>query len=169
LRSPPGLSFALVQMLVLRVLVPRSNCCFALDQPLFSFDKKSEPILMICPRCRSDNCLRSRRITLSHYILSAIDFRVWRCQMCENKFYARRVALPFSFYVHCPRCGNFDLDRVSRHRVDWGTFVGLKRMLGWPAYRCNPCRRKFFSIMVFRRIVPSTLPSKISRVTTIST
>jgi hypothetical protein len=36
--------------------------------------------------------------------------------------------------------------------------VFLKRFLGFPAYRCDPCRQRFFSIRPYRRILPSTVP-----------
>jgi len=65
------------------------------------------------------------------------------------------VAVAFLGYAHCPRCGNFALDRISRDRVEKGTLVALKRFLGFPAYRCAPCRERFFSTLPYRRIVPS--------------
>jgi len=68
------------------------------------------------------------------------------------------VALPFARYAHCSRCGNFDLLHITRDRVDYGTLVFVKRFLGFPAYRCDPCRQKFFSVLPHRKIVPSTLP-----------
>jgi hypothetical protein len=33
--------------------------------------------------------------------------------------------------------------------------ISLKRFLGFPAYRCSPCRERFFSALPYRRIVPS--------------
>jgi hypothetical protein len=54
--------------------------------------------------------------------------------------------------VHCPRCGNLDLQRVSRERVVEDLFAPLKRAVHLPAYRCDPCRLRFFSLRPFRRI-----------------
>jgi len=113
---------------------------------------------MICPICRSGNCYRSHRTSLFDYAGTTFGVRPWRCHACERRFYAGVVALSFFGFVHCPRCGNFDLEHVSGNRVNWGILIGLKRWLGFPAYRCDPCRRKFFSVLPFRRIVPSTLP-----------
>jgi hypothetical protein len=56
------------------------------------------------------------------------------------------------FYVHCPHCGNLDLQRVSRERVVEDLLASLKRLLRIPAYRCDPCRLRFFSVRPFRRI-----------------
>jgi hypothetical protein len=67
------------------------------------------------------------------------------------------VAIPFAYYAHCPKCGNFDLGRIGRERVENGGLVFVKRKLGFPAYRCDPCRHKFFSLRPFRRILPSTV------------
>jgi hypothetical protein len=69
------------------------------------------------------------------------------------------VAIPFTRYAHCPRCGNFDLQHITRDRVDQGTLPSVKRFLGFPAYRCDPCRQKFFSFLPYRRIVPSMIPA----------
>jgi uncharacterized protein with PIN domain len=55
-------------------------------------------------------------------------------------------------YAHCARCGNLDLQHVSRDRVPEGALASLKRILHFPAYRCDPCRQRFFSLRPFRRI-----------------
>jgi len=114
---------------------------------------------MICPQCRSVNCYRSRRAgAVDYFLYSLLGLRPWRCYTCELRFRARRVAIPFSRYAHCPKCGNFDLDRVARDRVDDGALLFLKRLLGFPAFRCDPCRQRFFTIRPYRRILPSTVP-----------
>lgn len=110
---------------------------------------------MICPQCRSTDCFRSRREGVVDFLWSFWGLRPWRCHTCDMRFRAWRVAVAFERYVHCPRCGNFDLEHISRERVDEGTFLWLKRMLGFPAYRCSPCRERFFSVRRFRRILPS--------------
>jgi hypothetical protein len=112
---------------------------------------------MICPQCRSADCFRSRRSGISDFFASLTALRPWRCHSCDLRFYARSVALPFARYAHCPRCGNFDLQHISRDRVEKGALLFLKRMLVFPAYRCDPCREKFFSVLPFRRILPSMM------------
>ena len=113
---------------------------------------------MICPQCRSVNCYRSRRAGAVDLVYALFGLKPWRCHTCELRFRARRVAIPFAQYAHCPRCGNFDLDRVARERVEDGGLVFLQRFLGFPAYRCDPCRQRFFTIRPYRRILPSTVP-----------
>jgi hypothetical protein len=61
------------------------------------------------------------------------------------------VAFAYLRYAHCRRCGNLDLQRVSREHVD-GWFAWLGRLLRVPAYRCGPCRRKFFCLLRNRHL-----------------
>jgi len=117
----------------------------------------SQPSEMICPRCRSGECYRSRRGGAADFLATLTQLRPWRCQACEQRFYAWTVAVPFARYTHCPRCGNFDLEHISRDRVEGGALNALERFLGFPAYRCDPCRQKFFSLLPYRRIVPSMI------------
>ena len=77
----------------------------------------------------------------------ALGLRPWRCHTCDRRFYAGIVATSFAHYVHCSKCGNFDLEHIARNRVEEGTLVFLKRRLRFPAYRCDPCRHRFFSIL----------------------
>jgi hypothetical protein len=49
-------------------------------------------------------------------------------------------------YAHCPRCGNVRLQKVSRDRVTYGLKLFVTRVLHVPAYRCEPCRLKFFTM-----------------------
>jgi hypothetical protein len=106
---------------------------------------------MICPQCRSERCNRSRRQGVRDHTLGVLGLRPWRCEHCNRRFYAWLAALPFQFHVHCGRCGNFDLQRISSKWVDvW--YARIARLLRVPAYRCDPCRHKFFSVRSFRRI-----------------
>ena len=116
---------------------------------------------MICPQCRSADCFRSHRGGFVDFLFTLFNLKPWRCHTCDYRFYAGRVALAFARYAHCPKCGNFDLERISRERVDDGTLLFLKRFLGVHAYRCNPCRQRFFSLLPYRRILPSTLTTAI--------
>lgn len=111
---------------------------------------------MICPQCRSADCYRSHRDGVLDFLFTLAKWKPWRCHTCDRRFYGHRVALSFVHYAHCPKCGNFDLERISRERVEDGTLLFLKRFLGFHAYRCNPCRERFFSVLPHRRIIPST-------------
>ena len=114
---------------------------------------------MICPRCRSAECYRSHRGGVADFFATLVGLRPWRCQACDWRFYAWTVAVSFARFAHCPRCGNFDLQQIARDRVDQGTLPSVKRFLGFPAYRCDPCRQKFFSLLPHRRILPSMIPA----------
>jgi hypothetical protein len=47
--------------------------------------------------------------------------------------------------AHCSICGNYDLKRIAPEHVN-GLGAPLWRLLRFPAFRCIPCRNKFFSI-----------------------
>ena len=113
---------------------------------------------MICPQCRSSHCFRSHRRGVFDGAVTAIGLRPWRCRTCDYRFYAWRVAVVFARFAHCPTCGNFNLQRIGHDRVDKGTLLALKRLAGFPAYRCDPCREKFYSVRPLHRIVPSVIP-----------
>ena len=108
---------------------------------------------LICPSCQSDSCRRSKRRGIWDYIVGVTGLRPWRCRACEARFYAWVVPISYAAFVHCPQCGNLDVQRISREHVSGG-FAWLKRLLHFPAYRCDPCRHRFFSLRQHRRILP---------------
>ena len=118
---------------------------------------------MICPQCRSADCFRSHRSGTVDFFFTLLNLKPWRCHTCDHRFHGTRVAVTFARYAHCPSCGNFDLEHISRERVEDGTMISIKRLLGFPAYRCDPCRQRFFSVLRFRRIVPSTFSPAVRR------
>jgi predicted RNA-binding Zn-ribbon protein involved in translation (DUF1610 family) len=97
---------------------------------------------LICPRCQSARCRRSRRHTAVDYLLGVVQLRPWRCRSCEARFYARLVPVKFWRYANCPRCGNLNLERLARERIHGAARIFLVS-LGMPAYRCDPCRHRF--------------------------
>jgi len=118
---------------------------------------------MICPQCRSARCSRSHRSGVIDFFGTLMGMRPWRCRICDYRFFAWQVPVSFARYAHCPKCGNFDLQRIAHDRVDRGTLLFVKRFLGFPAYRCEPCRERFYSVRRPRRIVPSVFPPEQSQ------
>lgn len=110
---------------------------------------------MICPTCHSESCRRSRRAGAKDRLYSLFGLRPWRCKVCEKRFYGWLVPAKYVFYVHCPSCGNLDLQLVSRDRVMEGRFTGLRRLLRFTAYRCEDCRSRFFSARRYHPIKPA--------------
>jgi len=74
----------------------------------------------------------------------------WRCSRCGARFFARQAPWVDFFSAHCANCGNLELMRISGDYVP-GAVSSLWRLLGIPAFRCNPCRRKFFSLRPLRK------------------
>jgi hypothetical protein len=112
---------------------------------------------LLCPVCQSDSPRRSRRKSVKDYVVGVTLLRPWRCRDCDARFYAWSAAIPYVRYVHCAMCGNMDLQRISSEHGA-GPFAWLFRLLGFPAYRCAPCRNRFFSLRTYRRIVPTQPP-----------
>lgn len=112
---------------------------------------------MLCPYCYSGSCRRSRRRGLEDYLATLVRLRPWRCRDCEKRFYAWSVPVSLVQFVHCPQCGNFDLERIGTDHVHTGA-SWLGRLLGLPGYRCDPCRFRFFSLRPFRPIQPRAAP-----------
>lgn len=83
--------------------------------------------------------------------------RPWRCRSCETRFYAWATPISYVHYVHCAMCGNLDLTRISSEH-GMGSLGWLFRLFRAPAYRCAPCRNRFFSFRLYRRIVPTEQP-----------
>jgi hypothetical protein len=101
---------------------------------------------MICPVCKSPGCRRSRRRSLIDFAASVYGSVPWRCSRCSYRFRSRSTPLNYLLSAHCSICGNLELKRIS---PDLATTFGavLWRALGIPAYRCIPCRNKFFSLL----------------------
>jgi C4-type Zn-finger protein len=104
---------------------------------------------MTCPVCKSTNARRSRRQNVADYVFSVAGVYPWRCRSCETRFHARAMSLSDAVHAHCPICGNGELKRISAEHVP-GHFAFLWRILSIPAYRCEPCRYKYFSIKPHR-------------------
>ena len=101
---------------------------------------------LICPRCQSDQCRRSKRRGLREHFLGLSGVRQWRCRNCESRFFAWVVPVNYVQYAHFGLCGNVDLQRVASNHVSEGSLAWLGRLLRVPAYRCDPCRQRFFSL-----------------------
>jgi hypothetical protein len=82
---------------------------------------------------------------MADYFLSAAGVVPWRCLVCERRFHARAIPLGQIFYARCGICGNLELQRISAEKVP-GVMSRVGRGLGLSAFRCAPCRYKFFSL-----------------------
>jgi len=109
---------------------------------------------MICPQCRSHRCYRSKRHSPKDYAIGVTGLRPWRCTKCNSRFFAGVVALRHIFVAHCDQCGNFDLQRIANEYVT-GWFAWAFRLAKVPAYRCEPCRNRFFSVRRRRVLLPA--------------
>jgi hypothetical protein len=109
---------------------------------------------LLCPVCHSDSPRRSRRRSFNDYLAGVARLRPWRCRACDSRFFAWATPIEYVWYVHCRMCGNLDMPRISSEH-GMGTLGWLFRLFRAPAYRCAPCRNRFFSFRIYRRIVPA--------------
>jgi hypothetical protein len=114
---------------------------------------------MICPRCHSLDCRRSRRRGFGDLIGSMFGARPWRCRGCDLRFHAWAVPVSLVRYAHCSYCGNFDLQRLSSNYLGETVHGRLIGLFGAHVYRCGPCRNHFPSLRPFRRILPTSAAS----------
>jgi len=82
-------------------------------------------------------------------MLSVFGVYPWRCQNCHTRFHSRMLPLGEALRAHCPICGNQDLKRIAPEHVNT-PLAFVWRKLGIPAYRCEPCRYKYFSMRLRR-------------------
>jgi C4-type Zn-finger protein len=101
---------------------------------------------MICPACSSAECRRSRRRTRFDYVASVLGYIPWRCSRCSKRFRSRATPFANLLSAHCSICGNIELKRISPELAE-GFGAPLWRSLSVPAFRCIPCRHKFFSVL----------------------
>ena len=98
-----------------------------------------------CPKCGKAVVRRSRRRTVSDYLLGLFGLRPYRCRECDYRYHSRGRARPRrSRWAQCPRCGFTGVDPIARHKVP-PTWESLpRRILFFSAYRCPECRMRFF-------------------------
>jgi hypothetical protein len=78
-------------------------------------------------------------------MIGIIGLRPWRCRECEARFFAWAVPFSYQKYAHCSQCGNLEVHRIASEMGE-GRFRFLWKKLHIPAYRCAPCRHRFFTI-----------------------
>ncbi len=105
---------------------------------------------MICPICNHSGARRSRRHSLSDYLVGLVGVYPWRCRDCHARFHSRLMSLSDSLHAHCPFCGNHQLRRISKDFVQGG-LAPVWRLLGIPSFRCVPCRHNYFSLLPMRQ------------------
>lgn len=100
---------------------------------------------MNCPACQAEDCRPSRRWFFHDYLLGVTGLIPWRCNACDTRFHAHGFSFSRFFHAHCDICGNLELQRIGAENVP-GALSTVGRWLGLPAFRCPPCRHKFFSV-----------------------
>ena len=77
----------------------------------------------VCPKCANESVSRSRRRTVSDYLLALVGLRPYRCRECDYRYHARsrdrgRPRERRSRWAQWPRCRSTDVDRIARRPKD---------------------------------------------------
>ena len=129
--------------------VASSSGHVAEDKP---YHRKTVPLS--CPRCSSTEVRRSRRTSLLEHVAALVLLYPYRCRRCMHRFFTALERIRHFRYASCPRCGNYFLERISKHRVPARYLKSIQPLLHRHAYRCDSCRWRFFDS---RRLAPKDL------------
>jgi ssDNA-binding Zn-finger/Zn-ribbon topoisomerase 1 len=121
---------------------------------------------MQCPRCGHTRIFRDS-YKGNHEWLRLTPFRPYGCRECLHRFisWRRRDAVggtirqnllrPFLvFSAACPGCHSRELERINGRSIRYSLWRTLAHLLGFPAYRCAKCGKKFFKFRWHVRYTP---------------
>jgi DNA-directed RNA polymerase subunit RPC12/RpoP len=89
------------------------------------------------------------------YVARVFGSVSWRCSRCSKRFRARTTPIAHLLSAHCAICGNIEVKRISSDLADCFA-APFWRALGVPAFRCVPCRHKFFTVLPLSKDVEHT-------------
>lgn|GEM_PF-5779557 len=111
---------------------------------------------MLCPKCGSSRIFRDS-YKGNHEWLRFTPFRPYGCRECLYRFvsWRRKGALTAAmrqkllrfllvFSAACPNCRSREVVRINPRTLRGTVRRALARALGFPAYQCRKCGKKFF-------------------------
>ena len=121
---------------------------------------------MQCPRCGHSRIFRDSYKGYNEW-LRLTPFRPFGCRDCLHRFISWRrkgafgssvkrnlLRLVLVFSAACPGCHSRELERVNGRTIRASVGRTLARLLGFPAYRCLKCGKKFFKFRWHVRYAP---------------
>ena len=122
---------------------------------------------MHCPRCGHSRVYRSKYEGYKEW-LRITPFRPYGCRDCHHQFVTWRhkgailaslqrqvLRLFLVFAASCPMCRSRELVRIKAQSVQGTPGRTVARRLGFPAYRCEKCGKKFFKFSWHVRYSPA--------------
>jgi DNA-directed RNA polymerase subunit RPC12/RpoP len=100
---------------------------------------------LICPSCGSRNLRHSRTKSPLERLLKVLQFRMYRCRDCKERFKVRTWRLSELKYARCPKCFALDLNRWTPQPDMVANYVSILLHMGANPYRCEYCGRNFLS------------------------
>ena len=121
---------------------------------------------MRCPRCGHTRVFRDSYKGAKEW-LRFTPFRPYGCRDCLHRFISWRrqgafrntvrrslLRMVLVFSAACPGCHSRELERINGRSVRGSMARTLARALGFPAYRCLKCGKKFFKFRWHVRYAP---------------
>jgi transposase-like protein len=121
---------------------------------------------MHCPRCGNSRVFRDRYQGVNEF-LRFTPFRPYGCRDCLHRFVSWRrkgaffatlqrnlLRLFLVFSAACPGCHAREVERVNPQSLRGSSGRVAARLLGFPAYRCKKCGKKFFKFRWHVRYSP---------------
>jgi DNA-directed RNA polymerase subunit RPC12/RpoP len=121
---------------------------------------------MQCPRCGHTRVFRDRYQGAKEW-LRFTPFRPYGCRDCLHRFVSWRrkgaffntfkrslLRMVLVFAAACPGCHSREVERINGRSVRGSAPRALARVLGFPAYRCAKCGKKFFKFRWHVRYAP---------------
>jgi hypothetical protein len=98
-----------------------------------------------CPKCGSSSVRRSRRANTAEMTRMMMGVYPFRCNSCNDRFWASIWLFSVWKWAKCPRCLNLNLTDWPKRHHRISLWVQIMTMLGAQKHRCSRCRNNFVS------------------------
>jgi hypothetical protein len=106
-----------------------------------------------CPKCGSPSVRRSRRANPGEMTKMMAGVYPFRCNSCNERFWASVWLFSIWRWAKCPRCLNVSLTDWPNRHYHVSAWTELMTAIGAKKHRCSRCRHNFTS---FRPRLPET-------------
>jgi hypothetical protein len=98
-----------------------------------------------CPKCGSSSVRRSRRASSKEMARMMMGVYPFRCNSCNDRFWASVWLFSVWKWAKCPRCLNLNLTDWPKRHYRNSLWAQALTVLGANKHRCSRCRLNFIS------------------------
>jgi len=98
-----------------------------------------------CPKCGSSSVRRSRRASTKEMTRMMMGVYPFRCNSCNDRFWASVWLFSVWRWAKCPRCLNLNLTDWPKRHYRNSLWAQLLTAVGAQKHRCSRCRLNFIS------------------------